>query len=56
MLETATIATLGLYLLRTGALLLSAPIFSTGSSFTGYRVALGVLVFALLALRGVPGA
>jgi flagellar biosynthetic protein FliR len=40
MLTTATIAAFALYLLRTGALLLSAPIFSTGSSFSGYRVAL----------------
>jgi len=40
MLETTTIATFGLYLLRTGALILSAPIFSTGSSFQGYRIAL----------------
>jgi flagellar biosynthesis protein FliR len=55
MLETATIATFGLYLLRTGALLLSAPIFSTGSSFTGYRVALvASMSFLMFAATGVP--
>jgi len=53
-LTTAAIAAFGLYLARTGALLMSAPIFSTGSSFSGYRVA---LAFSLaLLMYGATGA
>lgn len=55
MLETTTLAAFVLYLLRTGALLLTAPIFSTGSSFTGYRVALvGSITFVLFSATGAP--
>lgn len=55
MLTTATIAAFVLYLLRTGALLLSAPIFSTGSSFTGYRVALvATISFVMFQATGGP--
>lgn len=55
MIETALIATFGLYLLRTGALLLSAPIFGTASSFTGYRVALvATMSFVMFAATGEP--
>jgi len=55
LLTTATIAAFVLYLLRTGALLLTAPIFSTGSSFTGYRVALVASIsFVMFGATGGP--
>lgn len=55
MLTTATIAAFALYLIRTGALFLSAPIFSTGSSFSGYRVALIASVsFIMFSATGNP--
>lgn len=53
--DIAILATFGLYLLRTSALILSAPIFGTSSSFTGYRVALVVsLAFVMCAATGQP--
>ena len=55
MLTTATIAAFALYLIRTGALFLSAPIFSTGSSFTGYLVALiATISFVMFGATGAP--
>lgn len=48
MLTTAAIAAFGLYLMRTGALLMSAPIFSTGSNFSGYRIALAFSLALLM--------
>jgi len=54
-LTTATIASFGLYLSRTGALLMAAPIFSTGSSFSGYRIALAFsLALLMYGATGVP--
>lgn len=43
----------GLYLVRTSALVLAAPVFASGSSFTGYRVGLiGVLSIVLFLAGG----
>ncbi len=55
MLTTAAIAAFGLYLMRTGALLMSAPIFSTGSTFSGYRIALAFsLAILMYSATGAP--
>lgn len=45
----------GLYLARTSALVLGSPLLGTGSTFTGYKVALIALVaFVLYAATGAP--
>jgi flagellar biosynthesis protein FliR len=54
MLTTATIAAFGLYLVRTGALFVAAPVLGTGAAFSGYRIS---LVFAIsFLLFGSTGA
>ena len=49
--EIGTLAAFGLYLVRTSALVLGAPLLGDGASFTGYRVALifGVSIALFLA-------
>jgi flagellar biosynthetic protein FliR len=54
LITTATIAAFGLYLIRTGALFVAAPVLGTGAAFSGYRIA---LVFAIsFLLFGSTGA
>jgi len=47
-ITTATLAAFGLYLIRTGALFVAAPVFGTGAAFSGYRIALVFAVSFLL--------
>ena len=55
MLPPGTIEAFGLYLVRTSALILAAPLLGTGSNFTGYRVGLiGVLSAVLYLAAGSP--
>ena len=60
-LEEGILQAFGLYLVRTSALVLAAPVFSTGSSFTGYRIGLIFILSGILFLSGgealleVPG-
>jgi flagellar biosynthetic protein FliR len=50
-----TLAAFGLYLVRTSALLLAAPLLGNGAAFSGYKVALVALVsFALYSATGAP--
>lgn len=53
--QVGTLAAFGLYLVRTSALVLGAPLLGDGAGFTGYRIALvfGV-AFALYAATGTP--
>lgn len=45
----------GLYLARTSALVIAAPLFGTGTGFSGYRIGLIVAVsFVLYSAGGVP--
>ena len=54
MITTATIAAFGLYLARTGALFIAAPVLGAGAAFSGYRIA---LVFSIsFLLFGATGA
>ncbi len=53
-LEPGLVGAFGLYLVRTGALVLGAPLLSNGSPFTGYRIAtIGVLSVVLFLTTGV---
>ena len=55
MIPIGTIAAFGLYLVRTSALLLASPLLGNGAAFSGYKVALIVLVsFALYSATGAP--
>lgn len=55
MLPPGLIEGFGLYLARTSALVLGAPLLGMGSGFTGYKVALIVLVaMVLFAAGGAP--
>lgn len=50
-----TLEAIGLYLLRTSAMVLSAPVFSMGTGFTGARIALIAILSAVLyAATGSP--
>jgi flagellar biosynthesis protein FliR len=54
-LPPGTLAAFGLYLLRTSAMVLAAPIFGTGTGFAMHRVALIVsLAFLFYAASGSP--
>lgn len=54
-LPPGTIAAFGLYLVRTSAMVLSAPVFGTGTSFAMHRVALIVsIAFLFFAATGAP--
>lgn len=54
-LTPGTLAAFGLYLVRTSAMVLSAPIFSTGTNFSMHRVALIVaLAFLFYTASGSP--
>lgn len=53
--EIGTLAAFGLYLVRTSALILGAPLLGDGAGFTGYKVALIFgIAFALYAASGEP--
>lgn len=55
MLPPGTLEAFGLYLARTSALVLGAPLFGTGARFTGYKVGLiGVLSVVLFLAGGAP--
>ena len=55
MLAPGLLEALGLYLARTGALVLASPLLGTGASFAGYKVGLiAVLAFLLYAVGGEP--
>jgi flagellar biosynthetic protein FliR len=55
MLATGTLTAFGLYLIRTSALVLAAPVFGNGSTFSGYRVGLiAVLALLLFGAGGMP--
>ncbi len=55
MFPPGTIEALGLYLLRTSALVLAAPLLGTGSTFSGYKVGLiGSLTMLFYTARGEP--
>ncbi len=50
-----TLEALGLYLLRTSALVLASPLIGTGATFSGYKLGLiGVLAGLLYSLAGFP--
>lgn len=54
-MEPGTIEAIGLFLVRTSALVLASPLLGTGSTFTGYRVALiASLSFLLYSVAGEP--
>ncbi|HUR27564.1 MAG TPA: flagellar biosynthetic protein FliR [Planctomycetota bacterium] len=54
-LPPGTLAAFGLYLVRTSAMVLAAPIFGTGTGFSMHRVALIVaLAFLFYAASGTP--
>lgn len=52
LLIEGTLQAFGLYLVRTSALVLAAPLFSTGSSFSGYRLGLIGILSVILYLSG----
>lgn len=54
-LPPGTLGAFGLYLVRTSAMVLTAPIFGTGTSFSMHRIALIVaLAFVLYSTSGAP--
>jgi flagellar biosynthetic protein FliR len=54
-LPAGTLGAFGLYLVRTSAMVLSAPIFGTGTGFAMHRVAMIVsLAFVLYTVSGTP--
>ena len=54
-LPPGTLGAFGLYLLRTSAMVLTAPIFGTGTSFSMHRIALIIaLAFVLYTTSGSP--
>jgi len=55
MMEPGTLEAIGLFLVRTSALILASPLLGTGSGFTGYRVSLiTALSFILYSVSGEP--
>jgi flagellar biosynthetic protein FliR len=53
--EPGTLEAFGLYLVRTSALVLAAPLIGTGSTFSGYKVGLiGVLAIVTYMTSGAP--
>jgi len=55
MLPPGTIEAFGLFLVRTSALILAAPLLGTGATFSGYRVGLiGVLSVVFFLAAGTP--
>jgi flagellar biosynthetic protein FliR len=55
MLAAGTLTAFGLYLVRTSALVLAAPVFGNGSTFSGYKVGLiAALALLLFGTGGMP--
>lgn len=55
LLPPGTLEAFGLTLVRTGALVLAAPLLGTGSTFSGYKIGLiGVLALVLYVASGAP--
>jgi len=55
MLTAGTLEAFGLYLVRTSALVLGAPLLGTGASFAGYKIALiGAVSVVLYLATGTP--
>ena len=55
MLPPGTIEAFGLYLVRTSAMVLAAPLLGTGATFSGYKVGLIALIsFLLFSISGSP--
>ena len=55
MFPAGTLEAFGLYLVRTSALVLAAPLLGTGSTFSGYKIGLiGSLALLLYTARGGP--
>jgi flagellar biosynthetic protein FliR len=55
MFPAGTLEAFGLYLVRTSALVLAAPLLGTGSTFSGYKIGLiGSLSLLLYTARGGP--
>lgn len=55
MFPPGTLEAFGLYLVRTGALVLASPLIGTGATFSGYKVGLiGVLALLLFSVAGAP--
>jgi flagellar biosynthetic protein FliR len=55
LLEPGTLEAIGLFLVRTSALVLASPLLGTGSTFTGYRISLiATLSFLLYSVSGEP--
>ncbi len=55
MLPPGTIEAFGLYLVRTSAMVLAAPLLGTGATFSGYKVGLVALIsFLLFSISGSP--
>ena len=55
MLPPGTIEAFGLYLVRTSAMVLAAPLLGTGATFSGYKVGLIALIsFLLYSVSGAP--
>lgn len=55
LIAPGTLEAFGLYLVRTSALVIAAPLYGTGTGFSGYRIALIVSVsFLLFTVSGVP--
>lgn len=55
MLEPGLLEAIGLYMVRTSALVLASPLLGTGSTFTGYRISLiATLSFLLYSASGSP--